>query len=142
MAHGTFDWQPCPVRRPPPAAAIAPAVASLSFAPLSMTTKPIRFNHCCARGGVFVVLFVVNDEDNTNSFNFAPAAASLSFAQSLMTMKPIQFNNVAPSAASFSFNPSSMTMTPIRFNHVENQHGLPFIGLLQSGDQPRSLSIA
>ena len=84
----------------------------------------------CACGGVFVVLFVVDDEDNTNSFNFAPASEFLSFALSSMTMKPIQLNHVAPSATSLSFAPSLMTMNPIRFNHVGNQHGLPFIGLL------------
>ena len=34
------------------------AAASLLFSPSLLITKPIRFNHCCARGGFFVVLFV------------------------------------------------------------------------------------
>ena len=111
------------------------------FSSLSMTNTT-RIHSICAYNGVFVVLFVVDDKDDTNSFNFEPAAASLSFALSLMALKPIQLNHVTPSAASLLFAPSSMTMKPIRFNHVGNQHGLTFIGFLQSGDQPQLLSIA
>ena len=82
------------------AAGIAPAAASSLFAPSSMTTKPIRFNHCCAHGGVFVVLFVVDDEDDTNSFNFSPAAASLSFSLLSMT-KTIRIHSCCTSSGVF-----------------------------------------
>ena len=153
MAYRTFNRQRRPVRRPPlcsrrclcrslrrqrrrspyDSIIVAPAEESLLFSLSSMTTT-IRIHSICACGSVFVVLFVVDDKDDTNSFNFAPAAASLSFALSLMKMKPIQFNHVAPSAASLLFTPSLMPMKPIRFNHVGNQHGLTFIRLLQLGD--------
>ena len=118
MAHGTFDRQRRPVRRPPPAAATAPAAASLSFAPSSMTTKPIQFNHCCARGGIFVVLFVVDDEDDTNSF--------------MLRLRRRLCRSLCRRCWRRRY----------KFNHVGNQRGLPFIGLLQLGDQPRLLSIA
>ena len=58
--HGT--WHIPSAASSGTAAAIAPAAASFSFALSSMTTKTIRLNHCCACGGVFVVLFVVNEK--------------------------------------------------------------------------------
>ena len=123
-------------------AAIAPASASLSFAPSSMTTKPIQFNHCCACSGVFAVLFVVDDnEADTNSFMLRLRRRLCpSFLR--WWKRRYEFIHVAPVAATLSFTPSLMTTKPIRFNHVDNQHSLPFIRLLQSGDQPRLLSIA
>ena len=67
LIHGT--WHIRSAASSGTAAAIATAADSLSFDPSSMTMKPIWFNHCCACRDVFVVLFVVNDEYNTNSFN-------------------------------------------------------------------------
>ena len=43
---------------------VAPAAASLSFSSLSMT-KMIRIHSICACSSVFVVLFIVDDEDDT-----------------------------------------------------------------------------
>ena len=122
-------------------AAIAPAAASLSFSLSSIAMHPIRLNNFCAAAaslssssllmtkriqihsifafsGIFVICSVVDDDERYKFIQFVSSAASLSFALSLMIMKPIQFN------------------------HVGNQRGLPNIGLLQSGDQPQSLSIA
>ena len=100
------------------AAATTPAAASLSIALLSMTTKPIRFNHCCARGGVFVFLFVVNDGYSKNSF--------------MLRLRRRLWRSLC----------HRLRRRRYKFNHVGNQHGLPFIGLLHSGDQPQLLSIA
>ena len=64
--HGT--WHIRPAASSGTAAVTTPAAAYFSFAPSSMTTKPILFNHCCARGGVFIVRFVVNyEKGDTNS---------------------------------------------------------------------------
>ena len=97
-----------------------------------MTTQPTRFNHCCARSGVFVVLFVVDDEDYTNSFilrlqrrlcrslrhqwqrtiriNSICAFSGVFVVCSVVDDdERYEFIQFAPSAASLLFAPSSMT---------------------------------
>ena len=56
---------------------VAPAAAPLLFA-LSSMTKTIRIHSCYACGGIFVVCFVVDDEDNMNSILLATNMVFLS----------------------------------------------------------------
>ena len=122
------------------AAAVAPEAASSSFSPSLMTTQPIRFNHCCACGGVFVVLFVVYDKDDTNSFILRLRRLCRSLRR--RWRRTIRIHYIC--AFSGVFVVRSVVDDDKRYEliHVGNQHGLPFVGFLQSGDQPRLLLIA
>ena len=95
------------------AASTTPAAASLSFAPSSMTTKPIWLNHCCACGGVFVVLFVIDDKDDMNSFMLR-LQRRLCYSFRHRWQRGYEFIHVVPAAVSLLFTSSLMTTKTIR----------------------------
>ena len=119
---------------------VAPAAASLSSSSSSMT-KTIRIHSFCAFSGVFVVRSVVDNDERYEFITFAPSAASFSFAPSLMTTKDTNSFNLSPQRRLCCLL-CRRWRRMMRLNHVGNQHGLPFIGLLQSSNQPQSLLIA
>ena len=95
MLFGAFVvvvWRPCCpgdhidciiILRPPIHGTLHIILAASSGTAAAIA--PTSVNHCCDRGGVFVIFFVVDDEDYTDSIIVAPSGASLSFALSSMT---------------------------------------------------------
>ena len=112
----------------------------IRWAASSGTVAAIGGRHW-ARSCVFVVRSVVYDNKADTIKSLLRPRRRLCCFLRRQWKRRYEFIDFAPAAVSLSFALLSMTMKLIRFNHVGNQHGLPFIGLLQSGDQPRLLLI-